>query len=153
MNENPNEEISPFQIKFPTLVQATSADPKIVVVPTPTAKTGQTKKRVDLDMNDSTMGGGAIIKRLITFTSTDATPSVKNANLCITAGTTAITDFDDGVVGQVIMIKATANITITNDAAIIKLAGAANYAMTADDTLTLAMFDDQIWHEICRSVN
>ena len=109
-------------------------------------------ERLNLNMNHSKGAGGSIKMRLITFTSADATPSVKNANLCITAGTTAITDFDDGVVGQIIIIKATANITITNGAPI-KLNGAANYNMTADDTLTLAMFTDQVWTEVCRSVN
>lgn len=88
----------------------------------------------------------------ITFANADATPTVEGGGIFQTTGTTAITDFDNGVVGQTIKIKATGNITITNGAPI-KLAGAANFAMTADDTLTLTMFDDQVWHEIARSVN
>ena len=138
--DNQEESIAsqPFEVDF--------SDKKIVIKPS------VVNQRLDFDMNDSVGSGGAIIQRLITFTSTDATPSVKNANLCITAGTTAITDFDDGVVGQIIMIKATANITITDGAPII-LSGGADYNMTDTDTLTLAMFDDQVWQEISRSVN
>lgn len=110
------------------------------------------QKRLDFNMNNANGAGGAIIHRLVTFTSADATPTVANANVFITAGTTAITDFDNGVVGQVIFIKATANITITDGSPII-LAGSADYDMTDTDTLTLCMFDDQVWQEIARSVN
>jgi hypothetical protein len=108
--------------------------------------------RRDIDLNSAQGSGGALRFRVITFTSTDATPSVKNANVCITAGTTSITNFDDGSVGQCIIIKATDSITITNGTPI-KLAGAANYAMTVDDTLTLCMFTTGVWHELARSVN
>lgn len=119
---------------------------KIVIIPS------QVSERLDFDMNDSTGSGGAIIERTITFTSADATPSVKNANVCITAGTTAITDFDDGVVGQTITILATASITITDGSPII-LSGSVDYAMTDTDTLTMTMFVDQVWSEVARSVN
>ena len=130
---------SPFQVDFNAK--------KIVIIPT------QVSQRLDFDMNDAaSAAGGAFVNRVITFTTTDVTPSVKNANVCITAGTTSITDFDDGVVGQVIMIKATAGITITDGAPII-LSGGANYDMTDTDTLTLCMFDDQVWNETSRSVN
>ena len=87
-----------------------------------------------------------------TFTSGDATPSVKGGRLFKTAGATAITDFDDGVLGQMIIIRATASITITDGAPIV-LNGGVNYAMTDTDTLTLVMFDDQVWYEVARSVN
>jgi hypothetical protein len=90
--------------------------------------------------------------QVITFTSTDATPTVANGTIFKTAGTTTITDFDDGVVGQTIMILATATITITNSAAIL-LNGATDYIMTDTDTLTLTMFNDQVWQEVARSVN
>lgn len=88
----------------------------------------------------------------VTFTSTDATPSVAGGTIFKTAGTTAITDFDDGVVGQTIQILATASITITDGAPII-LNGGSNYSMTDTDTLTLTMFNDQVWSEVARSVN
>ena len=90
--------------------------------------------------------------KVYTFTSADATPSVKGGSIFKTAGTTAITDFDDGVIGQTIRILATASITITDGAPII-LNGNANYTMTDTDTLTLTMFNDQVWSEVARSVN
>jgi hypothetical protein len=91
---------------------------------------------------------------VVTFTNTDATPTVLGGRLFITTGTTTITDFDDGVLGQTIKIRCTtSSLTITNNASIIKLAGATNYVMTADDTLTLTMYVDQVWTEDCRSVN
>lgn len=130
---------APFQLDFD--------GKKIIIIPT------QVGQRIDFDLNDGVGAGGAIIMRHITFASGDATPTVANVNLCDTAGTTTITDFDNGVVGQIITIRALASITITNDASIIVLNGAADYAMTVTDTLTLAMFTDQVWHEIARSVN
>jgi len=87
-----------------------------------------------------------------TFTSGEATPTVANGRVFKTAGTTAITDFDDGIVGQTIQILATASITVTDGAPII-LNGSANYTMTDTDTLTLTMFNDQVWQEVGRSVN
>ena len=90
--------------------------------------------------------------KVFTFTSGDATPSVKGGHLFKTAGTTAITDFDDGQVGQTIKILATASITITDGAPII-LNGSANYTMTDTDTLVLTMYNDQVWSEDSRSVN
>src|SRR3990167_3048154 len=81
--------------------------------------------RVDINLNNSAGKGGAYVNRVITFTSGDATPSVKNANVCITAGSTAITNFDDGKVGQVIMIRAAAAISIVHNTSNILLSGSA----------------------------
>ena len=89
------------------------------------------------------------------WTSTDATPSMMGRKYLVSAGTTAITDFDDGEVGDTLLIKCgAADITITNNAALI-LAGGANYDMktATGDTLTLTMFADQVWTEVSRSVN
>ena len=80
----------------------------------------------------------------------DATPSVAGGELFLTSGTTAITDFDDGVVGQTITVKAKANITIT-DGGDLELAG--NFAMTSGDTIRLAMLETGVWSEIGRSDN
>ena len=87
-----------------------------------------------------------------TLTSGEATPTVANGRVFKTAGTTAITDFDDGIVGQTIQILATASITITDGSPII-LNGSADYDMTDTDTLTLTMYNDQVWSEDARSVN
>ena len=86
------------------------------------------------------------------FTTADATPTVKDKYVFKTVGTTPITDFDDGVLGQTIQILATDSITITDGAPII-LNGSADYTMTDTDTLTLTMFNDQVWQEVARSVN
>ena len=102
---------------------------------------------------DTTITSALIVSTVIELTDTDATPTVVNANNFITSGTTAITDFDDGVVGQKIHILAADSITITHDGSKLILNGAGNYTMTVTDTLTLFMFNDQVWSEIARSVN
>jgi hypothetical protein len=86
------------------------------------------------------------------FVSGDATPSVIDGNIFRTNGTTAITNFDDGVIGQTIHILATANITITNNANLV-LNASANYNMVNGDTLTMIKFSTGIWTEVARSAN
>lgn len=81
-----------------------------------------------------------------------ATPSIANFIVCNTSGTTAITNFTNGTTGQVIIVLATGNITITNGATI-QLAGAANFAMTSLDVLTLVQVNATVWREVSRSVN
>jgi hypothetical protein len=85
---------------------------------------------------------------VVTFAGGDATPTVLNGKYFLTAGTTAITDFDDGVVGQTITVKAKTSITIT-DGGDLELAG--NFAMTTGDTITLTMLETGKWSEISRS--
>lgn len=79
------------------------------------------------------------------------TPSVIAGRIFTTGGTTAITAFDDGFKVQEIKIISSHSVTITDGPAL-NLAGAANYSMTADDTLTLA-FNGTNWYELGRSVN
>jgi len=86
----------------------------------------------------------------VTFTSTDATPTVAESELFLTNGTTAITDFDDGQVGDIIKVRASGNITITDGSAV-SLQGQQDFNMATQDTLTLAMFVDQVWQEVSRS--
>jgi hypothetical protein len=81
-----------------------------------------------------------------------ATPSVANFIMCNTSGTTAITNFTNGTTGQMIIVLATDNITITNGASI-QLAGATNFAMTNLDVLTLVQVGSNLWREVSRSVN
>ena len=95
---------------------------------------------------------GDVAPDTVTTMADDATPSISAGNLFKTGGTTAITDFDDGVVGQTIKILAAHSVTITDGAPII-LSGGANFDMVATDTLELTMFDDQVWQEVSRSVN
>lgn len=81
-----------------------------------------------------------------------ATPSVANADIWFTNGSTAIINFTGGTVGQIIRVLATGSITITNGASI-QLAGATNFAMTDLDTLSLVYVSSNLWREISRSVN
>jgi len=86
----------------------------------------------------------------VTFTSTDATPTIDLGEIFITAGTTAITDFDDGKVGDVIQILAASIIVVTHGSPV-SLKGEVSFSMVVGDTLTLAMFNDQVWEEIGRT--
>jgi hypothetical protein len=92
-----------------------------------------------------TTGGHAPV---VTLPDSDATPSVAGGNLFLTEGTTAITDFDGGVVGQTITVKAKTSITIT-DGGDLELAG--DFAMTTGDTIMLTMLETGKWSEISRS--
>ena len=83
----------------------------------------------------------------------DATPTVLSKNVFQTAGTTAITDFDDGVVGQCIHVQAKTSIKITHNASNIVLSGGADFDMVSGDTLTLFMFDNGVWSEVGRGHN
>ena len=88
----------------------------------------------------------------VTTLANEDTPSVAASDAFITGGTTTITDFDDGVVGQTISILSAHAVTITDGSPII-LNGSANFVMAAADTLTLTMFNDQVWQEVSRTVN
>jgi cyclophilin family peptidyl-prolyl cis-trans isomerase len=92
------------------------------------------------------------VNRYIGTLANDATPSVNGGDFFLTGGTTTITDFDDGVLGQVITIIAEHAITIT-DGTNIFLNGSANFVMAATDTLTLICKADNKWYEIGRSDN
>lgn len=95
---------------------------------------------------------GVFIQNTVTTLANDGTPTVAASNLFKTGGTTAITDFNGGVVGQTIQILSEHAVTITDGAPII-LNGSANFVMAAADTLTLTMFNDQVWQEVSRTVN
>jgi len=82
----------------------------------------------------------------------DATPSVQKGTKFLSGGITTITDFDDGVEGQVITLIAAHSITIT-DGTNIFLSGSANFVMSATDTLSLIQKADRKWYEISRSDN
>ena len=82
----------------------------------------------------------------------DATPSVAGGKMFYTGGTTTITDFDDGVNGQIVIVFAQHTITIT-DGTNIFLSGSANFDMTSSDTLTLMCYSDNKWYEVSRGDN
>lgn len=85
----------------------------------------------------------------------EATPSVLGWDKWVTSGTDndPITDFDDGVEGQVITLMADHTVVIDVDAGNIFLNGAVDFTMNANDTLTLICKADNKWYEIGRSDN
>lgn len=84
------------------------------------------------------------------YTDTDTTPSVKYTNMlvCNNSGPTSITDFDDAVDNQVIVVKCNANTTIVHNASLIQLAGGANFV--GSGTITLYSYAG-VWYESSRS--
>jgi hypothetical protein len=81
-----------------------------------------------------------------------ATPSVKGRGVFVTGGTTTITNFTNGVVGQEIVILSEHAITIT-DGTNIFLSGSANFVMASTDSLRLVQKANGKWYEVSRSVN
>ena len=94
----------------------------------------------------------AIENTLILTLADDATPSVRGNKKWLTGGTTTITDFLDGVVGQEILILSEHAITIT-DGTNLFLAGSVDFVMADTDSLYLIQKADEKWYEISRSVN
>ena len=92
------------------------------------------------------------VSRTIHTLLNNATPSVEGGRIYLTGGTTTITDFDDGVEGQEIIIISEHAVTIT-DGTNIFLSGSGNFVMAATDTLTLVCKADNKWYEIGRSDN
>lgn len=89
------------------------------------------------------------------FTDGDTTPYVGDGTLfeANNSGSTTITDFDGGYVGQVITIySANGNTTVSGGSAV-RLAGGSNFTMTSRDTLTLRKTHSTEWHEMSRSAN
>jgi hypothetical protein len=76
-----------------------------------------------------------------------AIPSVKNGTVFLTGGTTTITNFADGVEGQVIHILAGHTVQIT-DGTNILLNGSTNITMVDGDSLLLVQKADGKWYEI-----
>ena len=106
----------------------------------------------DLSTSTSNLVAVAFRNSAVVTLGNEATPSVLGGQVFKTGGTRTVTDFDDGVVGQEVVILAEHRKTIRDNAAII-LAGGEDYAMTSGDTLTLRMFNDQVWHEVARSAS
>lgn len=88
---------------------------------------------------------------LVTFGNNDATPTVAGSNSFLASNATplSITNFDDGVQGQLIRIKFTnGNTTIVHDVTKIKLRGGANLTPATNTTLTFERDASNIWWEI-----
>lgn len=88
------------------------------------------------------------------YSAGDTTPTVLGISYLYIAnsGATTITNFDDGVVGQVIVLEfADSNTTINRSNAY--LSGGTNFTSTAHDILILMKGNDGLWTELSRSVN
>lgn len=87
-----------------------------------------------------------------TFTSGDASPSVLNGTQFITAGSTAITDFDDAVEGQVIYVyRGDADIVITRDGTHIETLNTTSITLTATHPMAAFRSVSGVWQEVERS--
>jgi len=95
---------------------------------------------------------GASRRATVTFTSGDATPTIAESEYFKTAGTTDITDFDDGVVGDQINILGNSLIRVLDNSNI-NLLGGLSFSMVGGDSLTLKMFNDQVWEEVSRRLD
>ena len=91
------------------------------------------------------------------FTADDTTPSVAGGNMFNTVantGSTAITQLDDGYVGQIVVIRvgSATNAPTIADSGNFKLSAAWEPNAVAE-TITLACFTLNVWTELCRSDN
>ncbi len=132
----------------PNFFQTSTTRPKMSIDGSATRVWGFTQP----DNNTTEFNAWGPTASVVTTLADDGTPTVAAGDVFKTGGTTAITDFDNGVVGQTITILAEHSVTITDGSPIV-LNASGNYAMTTSDTLVLTMFNDQIWHEVSRSVN
>ncbi len=83
-----------------------------------------------------------------TMTSGDTTPTVAGTEWLITAGTTAITNFDDGFEGQEITVqRGASDIVVTHDITKISLNGRANRSLTLDDPRLVMRLVGGVWYE------
>ena len=85
-----------------------------------------------------------------TFTDADTTPSVANIRLGITAntGATTVTTFDDGVIGQEVMIRfGDANTTLAHGSTL-QLIGNANFTGATGDMKIFTTDDGTNWYEV-----
>jgi parallel beta-helix repeat protein len=79
------------------------------------------------------------------------TPSVEGGHYFLTSGTTGITDFDDGVAYQVIVVIF-GHSTSVADTPNIFLNGSSAQLFADGDSLTLIQKADGLWYELARSV-
>lgn len=92
------------------------------------------------------------VNRMRSFAGLPLISEKENRPVTWTMASKHIVNFDDGFTGQVITVIAESSLTIT-DGTNIFLAGSANFAMAATDTLTLICKLDGNWYELGRSDN
>ena len=111
------------------------------------ASTGGVRKTLSKWLGDlsSSINLGDIAS---TFTSGDATPSVLDNSKFITAGSTAITNFDDGVEGQTITIyRGASDIAITDNATIDPII-AGNLTLSATRPSATFRLASGVWKQV-----
>lgn len=93
-----------------------------------------------------------IAQKTVSFGASDTTPTVSKGNLFASGGPVAITDFDDGLTGQIITVVAEHSVQIADNNNIV-LNGSRNFDMVLGDTLTLVLKSNGVWWETARSEN
>lgn len=93
-----------------------------------------------------------LVNKVQSLGESDATPSVAGGNIFKAPYANTITDFDDGLEGQVITMIAEAANTIT-DGTNIFLEGSQNFVMADGDSLSLVCKADNKWYELSRMVD
>lgn len=109
---------------------------------------GAPKRRYNISI-----GGGAIDTRVAeTFSEGNATPSVLNGADFITAGSTTITDFLNGVEGQIITIyRGDDDITIQHTADVLETIDEENITLTAEHPGVSFRNENSVWVEVSSS--
>jgi len=101
-------------------------------------------------------GVALVDNRVAQFVDQDTTPSVKGGNMFATGSAlpTDITSFDDGILGQQIVLLGadSGKTTVKHNAGKINLSGGVDFTLDANDTLVL-FYDGIQWNEISRSHN
>ena len=101
--------------------------------------------------SDFFTSGTALVFDVGTFASGDANPSIATGEtIWLTAGSTNITDIDDGSTGRVIIILAESTIRLDHGVHL-WLSGNVHYNMIAGDSIMLVQKADTFWYEVARS--
>jgi len=97
--------------------------------------------------------GGEFSSGIQAFDPNDGTPSISGGTVWTTGDTTTITKFDDGNIGDIIILLASHSAKIVHDGTNFLLNGAADFDMENSDALILIKKGSSAWVEIARSDN
>lgn len=95
---------------------------------------------------------GAKIQNVESFNISNTSPSVREGNFFKVAGSKSIQNFTQGRIGQKITILSEKQVLVKNSESL-HLSNSLDFEMHTNDTLTLFMFNQNIWTEIARSIN
>ena len=116
-----------------------------------TARGGAQSKRIEQWLRDL-LDDISLGDTIGAFTNGDATPSVLDNSQFITAGATTITNFDDGVEGQVIRVyRGGADIAIAHDPTKIVTLTAANVTLSSGNNFIAFRRQSSVWSETERA--